>query len=398
MTDTTLSSLVLILLAAAAAPVLSDVLGRWVAVPAVVVEIGSGILIGPVLHWAHEDQVITFLSDLGLATLMFLAGLDIDLARIRGGPLRHAVTGWLSSLVLGLVLAAALAGHHGTRAAVVIGLAVTTTALGTLLPILHDNGELRTPFGTQVLAGAAVGELGPLVAIALLLSTDRPVRTVLMLACFVAIALVASLLALQPRGARLGRLLDSTLTTSGQLAVRLVMLFIGVMAWVAEELGLDVLLGAFAAGMVFRLFSAGAGARETELVEAKLIGLGFGFFTPLFFVVSGMRFHLDAIVKDPVILFGVPAFLLAFLVVRGGPTFLLHRGPAASDRFALAFYLATELPLVVVITAIGVRTGRLSSATAAALVAAAMLSVLAFPLIASRLRRSAGTAAGQAPP
>jgi Kef-type K+ transport system membrane component KefB len=386
MSSTTLSSLVVILFAAAAAPIVSDLLQPRLFVPSVVLEIVAGILIGPVFDIASEDDIISFLAALGLTTLMFLAGLEIDMPRIRGGPLQRAIGGWAASLALGLGLGFALTPADGTRSGLIVGLAVTTTALSTLLPILSDSGALQSAFGTEVLAGAAVGELGPLIAISILLSTDRPARTVLVLALFIAVVLVAAALALRPRSERLGRLIDQTLTTSGQLAVRLVMLFVGVMVWVAQELGLDVLLGAFAAGMVFRLFSAGDSEREATLVDAKLQALGFGFFVPMFFIVSGMRFDLDAIRDRPAILLGVPAFLLAFLAVRGGPAFFIHRDRPMNDRLALVCYLATELPLVVVITDIGVQTGRLRSSTGAALVAAAMVSVLTFPLVAARLR------------
>jgi Kef-type K+ transport system membrane component KefB len=387
MSDTTLSSLVVILFAIAAAPIVSDLLESRIHVPSVVLEILAGILIGPVLDVASEDDIISFLATLGLTALMFLAGLEIDMPRIRGGPLQRAVGGWAASLALGLGLGFALTGVDGTRSGLIVGLAITTTALSTLLPILRDSGELKNPFGTEVLAGAAVGELGPLIAISILLSTDRPARTVVVLAAFVALVLMASVLAMRPRSERLGRLLDQTLMTSGQLAIRLVMLFIGVMVWIASELGLDILLGAFAAGMVFRLFSAGASEREAALVEAKIQALGFGFFVPVFFVVSGMTFDLDALRETPALLLAVPAFLFAFLIVRGGPAFLIQHHWPTRDRLALACYLATELPLVVVITGIGVQTGRLKSSTSAALVAAAMVSVLTLPLVASRLRR-----------
>jgi Kef-type K+ transport system membrane component KefB len=386
MDSTTLPSLVVILFVAAAAPILSDLLRRRILVPSVVLEIAGGILVGPILDIASEDDIIAFLAAFGLTTLMFLAGLEIDMPRIRGGPLQRAVVGWGFSLALGAAFGLALTPVDGSRSGLIVGLAVTTTALSTLLPILRDSGELQNDFGTEVLAGAAVGELGPLIAISVLLSTDRPARTVLVLAAFIVIVLVAATVAMHPRSERLARILDQTLTTSGQLAVRLVMLFTGVMVWIATELGLDVLLGAFAAGMVFRLFSAGDNEREAALVDAKLQGLGFGFFVPVFFVVTGMRFDLDAIRDRPALLIGVPAFLLVFLVVRGAPAYLMHRDRTITDRLALVCYLATELPLVVVITDIGVRTGRLRLSTAAALVAAAMISVLTFPLVAARLR------------
>lgn len=385
MTSTTLSTLVVIFAVAAAAPLLADLLAPIVRVPGIVFEIGAGIVIGPVFHWAHEDAIVGFLANVGLATLMFLAGSEIDLPRVRPA-LRGAVTAWGASLVLGLGLGAALAPIDGPRSGLIVGLTVTTSALGTLLPILRDRGELTTTFGTHVLAGAAVGELGPLLAIAVLLTSDRPLRTGLILAGFVLVALATAWLASRPRGARLARLLDTTLRTSGQFAVRLVILYLALMVWIAEDAGIDVLLGAFAAGMVFRLFAAGAGEREAELVEAKIEGIGFGFLIPLFFVVSGMRFDLDAIADQPVLLLAIPAFLLAFVVIRGGPVFVGARRWPMDARAALTCYVATELPLVVVITGIGVQTGRLKSGTAAALVAAGMVSVLVLPLIAGRLR------------
>ena len=389
MNETTLTSFVVILVVVALAPVVADALARWVPVPSVVLEILAGVLIGPALGWAHVDDVIEFFSQLGLALLMFLAGLEIDIARVRGRPLQRATAGWLASLVIGIAVGVSLSNIDGARSGLIVGMAITTTALGTLLPILRDSGESRTAFGTTVLAGAAVGELGPIVAITILLGSDRPARTLVVLIIFVVVVIVAATLAMRERNARMARLIEATLTTSGQLAVRLVVLFVAFMVWTADELGLDILLGAFAAGMVTRLFAAGSSEREAELVEAKLQGLGFGFFIPVFFVVSGIQFDLDSVLDDPVILVAVPLILLAFLLVRGLPTALLQPGMAAGDRLALTCYLGTALPLVVVVTTIGVQTGRLSSPTAAALVTAAMVSVLVFPMAAGRARRDA---------
>lgn len=381
-----MSTLVVVLAAMTAAPIVSDLLDPWIRIPSVVLEIGAGIVVGPILHWAAEDEVIAFLGALGLANLMFLAGTEIEVGRIRGGPLRRAGMGWALSLVLGVAFGFGLSPLDGPRAGLIVGLAVTTTALGTLLPILRDSGELRTPFGIEVLAGAAVGELGPLVAVALLLSSDRPARTALVLVAFAGVALTAAALANRPRGARLARLLEATITSSAQLSIRVMMLLVVLMVWIARELSLDVLLGAFAAGMVFRLFAAGAGEREAELVEAKIQGIGFGFLVPIFFVLSGMRFDVDALVERPIALLAVPGFLLAFLVIRGGPAFALARTMVRHDRLALSCFVSTQLPLVVVITTIGLQTRRIGSGTAAALVGAAMLSVLVLPLVAARLR------------
>lgn len=397
MSPTALSSFVIVLAVVAAAPILSDLLRRWVTIPSVVIEIAGGILVGPALHWVQVGDLIAFLAALGLSTLMFLAGMEIDLPRIKGKPLNRALIGWIASLGVGVAVGVALAGVDGAQSGLIVGLAITTTALGTLLPILRDNGALDTPFGTRVLAGATVGEIGPVIAVTVLLGTDSPARTALVLAVFVAVVVAAALVALRDRNKRLARLIEETLTTSGQVEVRIVVLFLAFMVWTADRLGLDVLLGAFAAGMVFRLFSAGASEREAELVEAKLHGLGFGFLIPIFFVVSGVQFDLDSIVDDPLILALLPGLLVLFLVVRGLPTALLHHDLDRPQRAALACYLATELPLVVVVTSIGVKTGRLSASTAAALVGAALVSVLVYPLLAEAARARGATTGGRAP-
>jgi Kef-type K+ transport system membrane component KefB len=201
------------------------------------------------------------------------------------------------------------------------------------------------------------------------------------------LVIATSYVAKRERNPRLARLIETTLTTSGQFAIRLAVLFLATMVWVADELGLDVLLGAFAAGLVTRLFAGGSSRREIEIVETKLHAIGFGFVVPVFFVVSGMKFDLDSIFDDALILIVGPAFLVAFLLVRGVPAAASARAMPMRDRSALAFYLATQLPLVVVIASIGVERGDLRPSTAAALVAAAMVSVLAYPLIAARLRR-----------
>ena len=371
---------------------IADALDRWVRLPTVVLEILAGIVIGPVTGWADVDEVIRFLSQLGLCTLMFLGGLEVDVDRVRGTPLRRATIGWVVSLAAGAALGLSLSGVDGGQSGVMVGLCLTTTAFGVLLPILRDRGELPTPFGTSVMAGASVGEIGPIVAVALLFSTDGPVRTGVLLVAFVAVVAIAVRLARRERNARLARVIEATLDTSGQLGVRLVVVVLVVMVWVAAELGLDVLVGAFAAGMVMRLFAAQSSGHEIRTVESKLHGLGFGFVIPIFFVVSGMQFDLDSIVDDPVVLVVVPVILVAMFVVRGLPAALAERHLPWSDRLALACYLATGLPLIVVITAIGTEEHGLGTATAAALVAAGMASVVLFPLLAATFRHHGSTA------
>jgi len=307
--QSTIQSLALIATAAVLAPVIADLLRRF-RIPSVVIEIGLGILIGQqALGWAEVGDVVKGLSELGLAFLMFLAGFEIDLQRIKGSPLVKACLGWLLSLAIAFSLALFLVSTGFALNSLVIGLVLTTTALGTLLPMLRDADILTTPFGGFMLAIGTVGEFGPIVAIAILLTGDNPLGTGVLLVVFVAVAVVAALLAVRPQPPKLVALLRKNLHSSTQLPVRVSVLLIIVLVWLASELGLDVLLGAFAAGVVVRLLSHG---EDGEVVRVKLEAIGFGFLVPIFFIVSGMQFDVDALLSSPTTLLRLPLFLLLF--------------------------------------------------------------------------------------
>jgi Kef-type K+ transport system membrane component KefB len=385
--QSTIQSLALIAVAAVLAPLLAELL-RKLRIPSVVIEIALGILIGQqVLGWAQVSDLVNGLSELGLAFLMFLAGFEIDLQRIKGSPLVRACLGWLLSLAIAFSIAVFLVSSGFALNSLVIGLALTTTALGTLLPMLRDADILTTRFGAFMLAIGTVGEFGPIVAIALLLSTDSPIGTGALLIVFVAVAVAAALLAIRPQPPKVVALLRKNLHSSSQLPVRISVLLIILLVWLASSLGLDVLLGAFAAGVVVRLLSHG---EDGEVVRVKLEAIGFGFLVPIFFIVSGMQFDLDALLDTPSTVLRLPLFLLLFLIVRGIPALVLYRRDLPHDQLVpLALFSATGLPLIVVITGIGVDTGRMLPGNAAALVGAGMLSVLLFPLLGfSRLRRA----------
>ncbi len=388
MDDSTISSLAWIALAAVLAPIVVEALRRF-RIPGVVVEIALGIIIGQqVLKLAEVGPFVAGLSDLGLAFLMFLAGYEIDLQEIRGRPLARASAGWAISLGLAFAFAYVEVTTGFALSTLYIGLTLTTTALGTLLPMLRDAGVAETRFGSYVLAAGTVGEFGPVVAIALLLTSDNPFTTTLLLVAFVAVAVAAALLATRRQPLRVVDVLRRNLHSSAQLPVRISVLLIVLLVWLASALHLDVLLGAFAAGIVVRLFSAG---EDGEVVRVKLEAIGFGFLVPVFFIVSGMSFDLDALIHQPATLARLPVFLGLFLVVRGVPAFLLYRKDVdRSELMPLALFSATALPLVVVITTLGVREGRMMSGNAAALVGAGMLSVLIYPLLGFRLLRKAG--------
>lgn len=417
-----LRTLVLIATIAVLSPFVADVIRRWIRIPGVVVEIGLGMLIGPhVLGWAHLDEVLEVLAEMGLVFLIFLAGFEIDPDEVKGRPVRLAVQGWLVSLALGIGVAVALHAIDVTQTVRFVAIALTTTAIGTLLPILGDAGVLRSRLGANFLAGGAMGELGPIVAISVALTTDSPGRTTAVLVVFVAITLLVGWLATRPAQPRTVRLVARTLHSSGQLGVRICVLLCILLVWTAAEFGLDVLLGAFAAGMVARLFlvehstpdtpdtpdapdahAAAAGRANPfdhrQEVQHRIEALGFGFFIPLFFVISGVRFDLEALF-DPVELVKVPLFLLLFLVVRGLPALLYRRDLPRHDVVALALLQSAALPLLVVITQIGMATGQMRPDNAAGLVGAGLVSVIVFPLVAMSIKaRGDERAAAEAVP
>lgn len=379
------TAIVLIPLLAVIAPLAARAIGPWLRVPVVVFELALGIVVGPsVLGWVGPSAFVDVLSEFGLAMLFFVAGTEIEFAALRERSGRRAIGGWLISIALGVAVGLLVAPGLG---AVVIGIALASTALGTLLPILRDAGELRTPFGRAVGALGAVGEFGPLVAISILLGSHRPGVATVVLAAFVLISAGAIWYALKaPQGA-LHRFVNATLHTSGQFAVRIVMLILTALVALSIVLDLDMLLGAFAAGIVWRLLMRDADAHDREAVESKVEAIAFGFLVPLFFIYTGVTFDLASLLDDPRLLAMVPLALLVLLAVRGLPSALA--APQGSDRKTTAAVVllgATGLPIIVAVTAIGVDEGLISSGLASVLVGAGMLSVLLFPLIGMALR------------
>ncbi|WP_460772355.1 cation:proton antiporter [Microbacterium sp. GXF7504] len=376
----------LIPLLAVLAPVLTRSVGRWLPIPVVVFELVLGIVAGPaVLGWAQPSGFASTLADVGLAMLFFVAGSEIEFRALSGRTGKRAILGWFLSLLLGLAAGFVIAPGEP---AVFIGIALCSTALGTLLPILRDADELRTPFGRTIAATGAVGEFGPLVAISVFLGGRDPGVATVVLAVFLVLTAAAVWYALRGTHGRLHRVITATLHTSGQFAIRVLLLILVALVALSVALELDMLLGAFAAGVIWQLLMRNAREEDREQVESKIEAVAFGFLVPVFFVYTGVTFDLQALLDEPALLLLVPVGALLLLVVRGLPSMLAApQGSSLRDRSAVALMGATALPIIVAVTAIGVDAEILPAGPAAALVAAGMLSVLLFPLIAMALRR-----------
>jgi Kef-type K+ transport system membrane component KefB len=379
-------SLLVIVATAALAGMLVMLVSPRLTIPVVVVELVLGIIIGPqVTGWADIDATTNLLGDLGLGMLFFFAGYENDFDRIKGRPLQLAAIGWGISLVLAYSIGGALAAAGIVLSYLYTGSAMATTAIGTLIPILSDAGEMRTKFGTYLLGAGALGEFGPILLVTLLLSGSEPLHSAVILILFVALAVFTGVLAV--RSAWRGwPLIEKTFETSSQLAVRLAVVLVFGLVALAAQLGLDLLLGGFVAGMITRVALRG---REVAVFDSKLTAVGYGLLIPFFFITSGMAFNLDALTASTGAMLKLPMFLALFLIVRGTPALLLYREVLAlRDRVALAMFCATELPLVVAITTLAIDQGHMRSSTAAGLVGAAILSTLIYPLVGLRLRRS----------
>jgi Kef-type K+ transport system membrane component KefB len=379
------SSLLLTAFIAVLAPLVCE-LPIGLKLPMVVLEVVLGIVVGPhMLGWAKPEGMLAVLGQLGLIFLFFLAGMEIDVKSIRGTPLRKASLGWMLSMVVALAIAVCLYRFSFIDNYILIGAILTTTTLGTLMPILRDSGELETKFGSHVLAAGMVGELGPIVLVSIVFTRDHShgLQTFL-LVTFIFVVIGAAAVALWPSPPRLLALIGRTMESTSQLPVRIAILVLMMLVALANKFGLDMILGAFASGMVVGLATKG---EQGQSLHHKLDAIGFGFLIPMFFVASGMRFDLQALLSNPQALLRVPLFLLFFLIVRGAPILLYRNELEKQELLPFALYSSTALPFVIALTELGVSTGRMRTNNAAALVGAGVLSVLLFPMMAMSLRK-----------
>jgi Kef-type K+ transport system membrane component KefB len=370
------------------------VTGRGLLLPAVVVELLLGVVIGPQVLGLEVSEFIEFFGSLGLGMLFFFAGYEIDLHRIAGRPLRLGAFGWAISLALAYTIGGVLAAAGIVVSLLYTGSAMATTAIGTLIPILSDSGELKTRFGTYLLGAGAVGEFGPILLVTLILSTGSAIHHAAILVAFVALAVGVALIAVRSSERTLP-LFERTLEKSSQLAVRWIVVLVFALALLASDLGLDLLLGGFAAGLITRQVLK---TREVPAFDSKLSAVAFGVFIPFFFVVSGMQLDVDALFASISGVVKLVVFFGLFLVVRGTPALVLYRGILdRRGRLALAFFSATQLPLVLAITTLAQDSGHMRASTAASLVGAAVLSTLVYPILGLRLRGGRGVEEASAP-
>ena len=364
--------------------------------PSVVLEIVVGIVIGPsILGWVEVDEVIEILALIGLAFLLFLAGLEIDVHGLRGMRLKLAAAGFAVSFGIALIVGSGLdmAGLVGDGLFTAIVFAATS--LGIVIPILKDAGEVGSSFGQLVIAGASIADFATVILLSLFFSGEEASlgSTLVILG---GLLVLAVLLIVVVRRAEMWRPLSAVLLrlqdTTAEIRVRGAFLFL--IAWVAlvTELGLEVILGAFVAGAILTLIDGDEMLTHPHFRE-KLEAAGYGFFVPVFFITSGLRFNLDALLEEPSTIALAPIFVAGLLLIRGLPALLYRHQVGRRLAGVAALLQSTSLPFIVASAMIGLDLGVVTEATASAMIAAGLLSVLIFPITASTLLKR-GTSQG----
>lgn len=383
------TGLVIVCAVAFAAPLLLGLMPR-VRIPAIVLEILAGIAIGPAgLNWVAVDEPIRVLSVLGLAFLLFLSGLELDLSLLAGARLRLAALGCAVSVGIAYAIAWPLHAAGIVESPLLVAVALSATAIGIVLPVLKDAGLMSTGFGQLVMAAASIADFGTVLLLSLLFSreaTDVATKLVLVGGFAVLIVVIAIALTAVGHWNALGRVLLQLQDSTSQIRIRGAFLMMVALAALAVRQGLEVILGAFVAGALVTILDHDYKVTHPKFHE-KLSVIGFGVFIPVFFVTSGLQFDAGALFSTTATIMRVPLFLAALLVARGVPALLYVRLVGRSHALVAALLQATSLPFIVVTTTIGVGLNELTPSNASALVAAGLLSVVIFPAAALSVLR-----------
>src|SRR2546423_7331394 len=376
------TNLLIVTVVAMAAPLTLGFFPR-LRLPAIVLEIVIGIIIGPSgLGWVQADLPVSILALIGLSFLLFLAGLEIDVHRLRGRILTLTALGFVASLAIASVLGLGLQAGGFAKSPLFVAIVLVATSLGVIVPVLKDSGNIGSDFGQLVIAAASIADFGAIILLSVFFSGKGSTSTAGTLILLGVFGLVVGVVGLAIAGVEhsmsLSRVLRRLQDTTAQIRVRAAfVLLIGFTA-LADSVGLETILGAFAAGALLSLIDRDEAMTHPQF-RLKLEAVGFGVFIPIFFVTSGLRFDLNALFASASTVARVPLFLLALLLVRGVPA-LLYSGLIGRRRALIAGLLqATSLPFIVAATQIGVSLGVVTKASPAGLIAAGLLSVIVFP-------------------
>lgn len=399
--DQAFLGLVIIIAMATLAPILVNLIAPYFRVPVAVMEMALGIIVGPaVLGWVGRNDFLALLSTIGMIMLFFFAGYDTDFRPLAGRPITTAFISWLVCLVLAVAAGFVIASVYTISetaapivSAIFLGAALTSTALGTILPMVHDAGEVDTVVGRALMPSGVVGQFAPLLAVAVLVGQHQPGQAVIRHLVFFALTIALVWLARRGLPNLFGRISAKTINSSGQFGVRLNLLIVlGIVAF-GLWIGVDRPISAFMAGLVMRqLFinTPDLPIEQRVMVERKVFGLAFGFFLPIFFIYNGVTFDLLGLLAQPTAFVLIPILLVLKFLVRGLPgSATLPRGASGTERIATSLLVGTGLAAVIVMANLGLEAGALSTVAAAALIGMGKISALVFPTVGLNLARIA---------
>jgi Kef-type K+ transport system membrane component KefB len=381
------AGLLVVAVVAFVAPVLAGLIPRRL-VPPVVLEVLAGLAVGPQgLDLVHASGGVEVLYLLGFGFLLFLAGQEVEVERFRGPTFRLSGFSFLISLALGLAAAFALRPIAAGADVRLLALALTASSLGVIVPVLRDAGEVQTDFGQLVVISGSVGEFGSLLLLTILFSADpEPTFVQILYVLAIGVAAVVGAYAIRRfwQSPWMRRVLLGSDDSTSQLRVRGAFVILLIFSALAHQFGVDALLGAFIGGIVLNIADRDDRPNQKRF-QGKLHAIGYGFLVPVFFIVTGVQFDVRSLLASSTSLALLPALVLAILVVRAGPA-VLFRGRVGSRAAAAAGLLqATTLTFPVVVAEVGRSLSLLSESAAAALIGAALLSVLLFPALALML-------------
>lgn len=379
-------NLLIAMAAATVSPLVIDLL-PLPSIPPIVIEILAGIVIGPqVLDLVEVDAPLEVFSQIGLVFLFFLAGLEIAFDARGDRHLGPVAAAFAVSLVLAVVVAFGFDAAGLADTPLLLAIILAATSFGIVVAVLKDAGQTSTPFGQLVIAGASVADFATVIMLSLFFSSSGASveNTAILLGLFFLLVVVLGLVLM---GARTSGALRAAVgrmhRTSAQISVRIAFLLLVVLVFCAGRFGLEVVLGAFIAGAMVSLLDRDKAVAKSGLQE-KLEGVGFGIFIPVFFVVGGVKLDLNALFSSFDTMVLVPLTVIALLLIRGVPAALYGRFLSRRETIAVGLLQATSLSFIVPATQIGVELGKITTATAAGLVAGGLVSVLLFPALALR--------------
>jgi Kef-type K+ transport system membrane component KefB len=364
-----------------------------VRLPAIVFELVLGIILGPaVLGWVSVDEPVTVTSLIGLAVLLFLAGIEIEFDMLRGKVLRATLIGFVLSFGIAIVLGLILKEAGLVKQPIFLAVLLCATSLGVLVPVLKDAGQVNSTFGQLVIAAGSIADFGAVILLSLLFSeksTSTTSQVILLVGLFVVALLIGLAVAGVEHSKTVRMVLARLQDTTAQIRVRAAFLILIGFVALAGKLGLEVILGAFLAGAIVSLVDQDRQMTH-PLFRRKLEAIGFGVFIPVFFVTSGVKYDLNALTSSGSTIVRVPIFLAALMLARGLPALLYGRLIPRKQVAIAGLMQGTSLPFIVAGTAIGQQLGLISAGSSAALIAAGLLSVLIFPALSLSLLRGAG--------